>query len=335
MRPVFRPLVLATLLGLATVAQAESPAATAASTAVAAAAAPAKQVAGVQRLNVGDLLVTALYDGRTFLPVSALKDISAEDATALLEARFVPLTENGVQTAVNAFLVEKDGKRILVDAGSAACFGPTLGNVVANLRDAGFDPASIDTVLLTHLHPDHVCGIATADGERVFSNADILVAREDADHWLSAEVMAAAPEAARPMFKLAQDAMKPYQDAGRVKLFDAGSEPLAGVQALATQGHTPGHTSYLFAAADSTPLLVWGDVLHSHAVQFARPDVAFEFDSDRPAAVAARRSLLARAADEKLWVGGAHLPFPGLGHVAREGEAYRWIPVEFAPLAGE
>ena len=332
MRPAFRPFVLATALGLAPLAQAESPAATATA---AAAVAPVKQVAGVQRLNIGDLLVTALYDGRTFLPVSTLKDISAEDATALLEARFVPLTADGVQTAVNAFLVEKDGQRILVDARSRLPSRPTLGNVVANLRAAGIDPGSIDTVLLTHLHPDHVCGIATADGERVFSNADILVAREDAEHWLSAEVMAAAPEAARGMFKLAQTALKPYQDANRVKLFDAGSEPLGGVQALATQGHTPGHTSYLFAAVGSTPLLVWGDVLHSHAVQFARPDVAFEFDSDRPAAVAARRSLLARAADEKLWVGGAHLPFPGLGHVAREGDAYRWTPVEFAPLAGE
>ena len=98
-------------------------------------------------------------------------------------------------------------------------------------------------------------------------------------------------------------------------------------------GHTPGHTSWLFrGSAGQAPLLVWGDVVHYHAVQFRQPKASFEYDSDRRQAVASRQRLLARAADQGWWVAGAHLPFPCIGHVRREGRAgYAWVPAEFGP----
>lgn len=98
-----------------------------------------------------------------------------------------------------------------------------------------------------------------------------------------------------------------------------------------THGHTPGHVSYRFDSQGQS-LLVWGDVLHFHAVQFAHPEAAFEADSDRKAAIASRRGLLQQATAHGWWVAGAHLPFPGLGHVRSEGQAYAWVPAEYSPL---
>ncbi len=106
----------------------------------------------------------------------------------------------------------------------------------------------------------------------------------------------------------------------------------AGVAALDSSGHTPGHTSYLFDGRRGQKLLAWGDIVHYHAVQFARPDASHEGDSDRARAIAARRGLMERTATEGWWLAGAHLPFPGLGHVRKEDEAYAWVPGEFAPL---
>ncbi len=102
--------------------------------------------------------------------------------------------------------------------------------------------------------------------------------------------------------------------------------------ALDTHGHTPGHVSWLFDGGAGGKLLVWGDLVHFHAVQFAQPDASYEADSDRTAAIASRKQALAQAADAGWWVAGAHLPFPGLGHVRREGEAFAWVPGEFSPL---
>jgi len=96
-------------------------------------------------------------------------------------------------------------------------------------------------------------------------------------------------------------------------------------------GHTPGHTSYLFESSGQS-LLVWGDIVHSHATQFARPDIAIEFDVNRKQAVASRKKLFKDAAANKLWVAGAHMPFPGLGHVRKLGDGYSWVPAEYSPL---
>ncbi|WP_153144589.1 MBL fold metallo-hydrolase [Dechloromonas sp. H13] len=103
-------------------------------------------------------------------------------------------------------------------------------------------------------------------------------------------------------------------------------------RSVAANGHTPGHSAYLIGS-DDDKLLIWGDLVHNHAVQFARPQVAIEFDNDRKAAVATRQKIFARAAKERLLVGGMHLPFPGIGHVRKEAKGYSWVPIEFAPLA--
>lgn len=300
---------------------------------IANAAPPAKQmtqVPGYYRMVLGELEVTALYDGYVALDRKLLKGANARDIQSLLARMFVS-SGNGVQTAVNAYLINTGTNLILVDAGAAKCFGPTLGSIAGNIRAAGYEPAQVDTVLLTHLHGDHVCGLLEADGKPAFPNATVHVAREEAAFWLDKNTAEKAPKDAQAFFKMAQDAVAPYAEAGKLKEFNAGDSLLPGITSVPAQGHTPGHAGYLFSSGDQQ-LLVWGDIVHSHAVQFARPEVSIEFDIDSKKAIASRKRIFEEAARKKLWVAGAHLPFPGLGHVRAEKKGYAWVPVEYAPV---
>jgi glyoxylase-like metal-dependent hydrolase (beta-lactamase superfamily II) len=296
--------------------------------------APAKQATqspGYYRMALGEFEVTALYDGVIPIDAKLLKGAAAKDIQSLLARMFVPASEKGVQTAINAFLINTGRNLILVDAGAAGCFGPGLGAVAGNIRAAGYEPAQVDTILLTHLHGDHVCGIAAEDGKPAFANATVYVSREEAGFWLNKETAAKAPKEAQPFFKAAQDSVAPYVAAGKLKEFSAGQSLVPGVESVPLHGHTPGHGGYLFSSAGQR-ILVWGDVVHSHAVQFTRPEVSIEFDTDSKQAIASRKKILADASADKLWIAGAHLPFPGIGHVGKAGKSYAWVPVEYSPL---
>ncbi|WP_339486233.1 MBL fold metallo-hydrolase [Pseudomonas sp. EL_65y_Pfl2_R95] len=291
------------------------------------------QVPGYYRMALGDLEVTALYDGYIDIDTKLLKGASAEDIQSLLEKMFLD-SQNGVQTAVNAFLVNTGKNLVLVDTGAAKCFGPTLGNIQDNLKASGYTPEQVDSVLLTHLHPDHACGLLTADGKAAYPNATLFVPKGDADYWLSSAEQAKAPEAKRGMFSMSQKAVAPYTASEHVQFFSPDSTLPEGVVVVPSNGHTPGHTSYMLSSKGQN-LLVWGDIVHSHSVQFSKPEVAIEFDSDSAKAIETRKKLFAEAAKDKLWVAGAHLPFPGIGHVRSEGQGYVWVPTEFGPIRSD
>ncbi len=288
------------------------------------------QVPGYYRLMLGNVEVTALYDGAIDLDEKLLKNVHKRDLQRLLARQF--LQGPKVQTAVNAYLINTGSQLVLVDAGAAKLFGPGLGNIVANLKAAGYAPEQVDAVLITHLHGDHVNGLVTPEGQRVFANAEIWSARADNDFWLSESIAAQAPKDFQPFFKMSRDAAAPYLAAGKWKTFDSDRELLPGISSVDTRGHTPGHASYLVKNGGEQ-LLILGDLVHNHAVQFARPDVAFEYDNDTKQAVATRKRIFALAAREKLMVAGMHLPFPGVGHVRKEPKGYAWVPVEFGPTS--
>jgi len=289
-----------------------------------------KQVPGYYHMSLGDFQVTALYDGAVSVPTTLLAGISDSETQAALTDMFVPVTKDGVQTAVNGFLVNTGKDLILVDAGAATCFGPTLGGLADNLQSAGYETTQVSKVFLTHLHGDHSCGI-TADGKMVFPNATVYVTKDEAGYWLNKETASQAPKEAQPFFQAAQEAVAPYEAAGKLKQFMPGDTLADGVTSVPLAGHTPGHEGYMFSSGGQE-LLVWGDIVHSHAVQFANPGVSIDFDSDQKQAIATREKVLARAAKEKFWIGGAHLPFPGIGHVGEQNNGYRWIAAEYSPL---
>lgn len=288
------------------------------------------QVPGYYRMFLGNFEITALYDGAIDLDTKLLKNSNEKEIRHLLARMFVK--GPAVQTAVNAYLINTGSKLVLVDAGAAQLFGPGLGNIASNLKAAGYSPEQVDTVLLTHLHGDHVNGLIDAEGKAVFANAEIWSAQADNDFWLSEEIAAKAPKDFQAFFKMARDAAAPYRASGKWKVFFAGQQIVPGISSQAAYGHTPGHSAYLIADGKDK-LLIWGDIVHNHAVQFARPHVAIEFDNDSKAAVATRKRIFAQAAKEKLLVGGMHLPFPGIGHVRAEARGYSWVPIEFSPVA--
>lgn len=288
------------------------------------------QVPGYYRTQLGDFEVTALYDGAIELETKLLKNARPQDLNALLARMFVGNPK--MQTAVNAYLINTGKNLVLVDTGAAKLFGPSLGNIATNLKAAGYSLEQVDTVVLTHLHADHMGGLNDAGGQPIFPKARILAAQEDNDFWLSEKVAAAAPEGMQPFFKLSRDSAAPYLAKGQWATFAAGSELVPGIRAVKANGHTPGHTAFA-VESKGQKLLIWGDLVHAHAVQFAKPGVSIEFDVDQKQAIATRKAIMKEAAASKVLVGGMHLPFPGLGHVRAEGKgSYAWVPVEFAPL---
>lgn len=248
----------------------------------------------------------------------------------MLAETFMP-PDGDRRTAVIAFLLEDNGRRILIDAGSGDSLGPDTGYLPANLAAAQTDPADIDHVLLTHLHPDHAGGLISPDGQAVCSHATVHVAKADADHWLPAGRADTATGMQRLMYDTAARALAPYRNTGRFRIFSDAAEVIPGVRNVNLSGHTPGHTGYVCGEGDET-VLFWGDTIHSHAVQLRRPNVAVGTDSDKPGAVASRRKVLDLASSNRWWVGAAHLPFPGLGHLRRDADRYTWVPVTFTPV---
>ena len=198
--PTLRRLAAASLVSLSLAAGAATPALT-------------TQVPGYYRQALGGFSVTALYDGYIDLNTQLLKGIQADDLQRLLARMFLDNTR-GVQTAVNAYLVHTGEQLVLVDTGAGQCFGPGLGSLLDNLRASGYAPEAVDAVLLTHLHPDHLCGLLDREGRAVFPNAKVWATQADADFWLSEQVAGAAPEAMRPFFKMAREAVAPYRTKG-------------------------------------------------------------------------------------------------------------------------
>jgi glyoxylase-like metal-dependent hydrolase (beta-lactamase superfamily II) len=285
---------------------------------------------GFPGVRVGDLFITALYDG--FVPVLADEvhgEPLAEVRRLLTEAFMSP--DGDRRTAVVAFLVEDNGRRILIDTGSGDSLGPNTGWLQNNLAAAQTDPAGIDHVLLTHLHPDHAGGLISPGGQAVFSHATVHTAKADADHWLDAARAAAATGIQRLVHDTAARALAPYRDTGRFVTFSAGAEVIPRVSTVNLSGHTSGHTGYLFGEGEDA-VLFWGDTIHCHAVQLRRPSASMEADSDERAAVASRRKALDLASSNRWWVGAAHLPFPGLGHLRRDSDRYTWVPGSYVPV---
>jgi glyoxylase-like metal-dependent hydrolase (beta-lactamase superfamily II) len=288
------------------------------------------QSPGFQRIRIGELLITALYDGFVPVPADDLHGAPPAEIHRLLADGFMPADGDG-HTAVIAFLVEHHDRQILIDAGSGDSLGLDTGYVATNLAAAVIDPGDIDHVLLTHLHPDHAGGLISADGEAVFSHATIHAAKAETDHWLDPDRAAAATGVQQLVHDSAARALAPYRDTGRFVTFGDCGEVLPGVRPVNLAGHTPGHTGYLLGEDDAT-VLFWGDTVHSHTVQLRRPSVTMAADSDEPAAIAARRKALNLVSSNQWWVGAAHLPFPGLGHLRRDARRYAWVPVTYAPV---
>jgi glyoxylase-like metal-dependent hydrolase (beta-lactamase superfamily II) len=283
------------------------------------------QAPGFYRMMLGTIEVTALSDGTHPFPVdTVMRHVSPKRiATSLKEEELsLPL-----QGSINAYLVNTGDKLILIDSGAGALYGGCCGRLLANLRAAGYRPEQVDEVLLTHLHKDHVGGVSH-DGAMVFPNAVLRTTQAEADYWLTAANRRAAPAFLATFFDSAAASVAPYIAAGRFKPF-AGEQQIApGIRTRTAPGHTAGHAVYFIESGAQT-LLIWGDIVHVAAVQLQTPSATVKYDTDAVAAQQSRRDLLELAASRHLIVAAAHIAFPGLGHVRRNGRSWDWLPLNY------
>ncbi len=288
---------------------------------------PETQVAGVYHRRLGDVLVTGLSDGYVDMGYSIFRNIPEQETKAILarDHRISP-----PRISVNAFALRVNGRTYLIDCGSADLMGPTCGRLPDNLAAAGIEPASVDGVLLTHVHPDHSNGLTdAATGTRLFPNAEVIVHENEINHWFNDEAMAKAAERPRRRyFEAGRTQLKPYMAADRVRTFRNG-EVLPGVTAISIPGHTPGHTAYAVSSVGRS-MVVWGDTVHVPEIQVALPHVTMEFDTDPDAAAKARQMIFDMVVTDDMLIGGMHLHFPGFGHMRREGGQYTLAAEQWA-----
>ncbi len=251
--------------------------------------ASAQQVPGYYHHQFGNYRITSLLDGTIYLDPKLFKNLSPAEKTKIL-TKYAAVNEKGIQTSVNAFLVD-DGKSLtLVDSGAASCFGPQLGSIAKNLELAGYQLANVKTVLLTHLHPDHVCGIAQ-NGKAVFANATIYAHEREADYWLNPANEKTVPADKKENYlgtvKNVKAALAPYQAKKAFKTFK-DDDVIQGFEVINTQGHTPGHHSFRLKSKGQQIVFV-GDIVHSHSLQFDAPKTGVDFDVNSEQAINTRR----------------------------------------------
>ena len=287
------------------------------------------QSPGVYRYKLGDCELTALYDGTWYLPIGPhfVRNASERAVNKALAIAFLP--PDVLPVSFTALLVNTGSKLILVDTGTAGQITDTAGFMNANLAAADVKPDDIDTIVISHFHPDHIDGIKTKDGAKVFANAEILVPEPEWSYWMDDAHMTGVGE---PVHKYFLNARRIFSDiAKEVRRFKPGAEVAPGIVSIPAYGHTPGHTAFAIHSGTES-MLVISDTAREPFLFVRHPSWQPSYDMDGPMAAAARRQMLERAAADRMPVAGYHFPFPAVGHIVRRRLGYDLVPAMWAPL---
>jgi len=281
---------------------------------------------GFRRMKMGDVEIVSLIDGIARRPLGEefVKNAPLAEVKALLSSQGLPTDH--IDIPFTPFLVVAGQRRILMDTGLGEFGGATTGKLLENLRAAGFGPADIDTVLITHYHGDHIGGLRNKAGELVFAKAKVMVPAPEHAFWMDDAKMAAAPEAMKGGFANVRRVFA-QMPADMLVRFEPGSEVAPGIRSVAAFGHTPGHTLFDLASAGQRFTYV-GDLTNVPALFARNPDWAVTFDMDAEAARKVRRETFQRIVANNSMVGGFHFPFPALGRMVSVGNGYGFQPVD-------
>jgi glyoxylase-like metal-dependent hydrolase (beta-lactamase superfamily II) len=291
--------------------------------------AAAEQAPGVYRYKLGDVQLTALYDGIWNLPIDGtfMRNASASAVNKALTAAFLP--PNILPISFTALLVNTGGRLVLIDTGTAGQITDSAGFMNANLAAAGVKPEMIDIIVISHFHPDHIDGLKTKDGDKVFPNAEILVPEPEWAYWMDDGNMSRASGALHKYFLNARRIFKDI--AKEVRRYKPGSEVAPGIVSIPAYGHTPGHTAFAIHSGNQM-MLAMSDTVRNPYLFVRHPDWQPIFDMDGPLAVKARRHMLDRAASDRMLVEAYHFPFPASGHIVKSGRGYELVPVMWQSL---
>ncbi len=287
-----------------------------------------KQAPAFYRFKLGSYELTAIHDGVWYRDIDA-KFIGNAPWPAVQKAMDNAYMEPGkLQIPFTTLLVNTGSKLILIDTATGGQLAATAGSFMANLAAAGVDPKAVDTILISHFHPDHINGIKDKENAIVFPNAEINVPAPEWAFWMDDAKMNAAPDGMKPAFR---NARRIFGDLKDVKRFEPGNEVAPGVTSIAAYGHTPGHTAFAIASGNRS-MLALSDTTNNPWLFVRNPDWHAAFDMDGPMAAENRKRLLDRAVVDRMLVQGYHFPFPASGHIVKTGlNSYDLAPVLWQP----
>jgi glyoxylase-like metal-dependent hydrolase (beta-lactamase superfamily II) len=274
----------------------------------------------VLKFKVGDIEVIQMYDGvwEKAHDEKFIRNATLDETKAALRAG--GLSDAHVPIPFTVTAVKTKGKTVLFDSGTGAQLAPTAGNITkSNLwKAAGIDPKKVTTIVITHFHPDHISGLMAKDtNAAIFPNAEILVPAAEYKFWTDPSTTAGAAKRIQAVFPGWKN----------IKQFEGDKEVASGVRAIATPGHTPGHTSYVIASG-RRQLIVLGDVTNIRALNLTNPGWHLIFDADPALAETNRRKILDRAIADKATLTGYHWGVPGAGTISKDGKGYAFVPVK-------
>ncbi len=280
------------------------------------------------RFKIGDFEATVVSDGR--LPLGELAPAfpaaPPDEVARLMRDNFLapdaPLEQN-------ALVVNTGRHLVLFDTGmgesmgqQSRMFGPTIGKLLQNLRAAGIEPGQIDVVCASHAHCDHIWALVNARGQRTFPNARVAISEADQRFWTD-DGNKSGPDFMKVFIDGAKKNLPAYRD--RMTMVRDGQEVVPGVTAIAAPGHTVGHHVYAVRSGDES-LVFTADLAHHQVLLLRRPQWEFSFDTDPKQSAQTRSRMLDRFATDREQILSYHFPWPGIGHVAREGDGYEWVP---------
>ena len=274
------------------------------------------------RFKLGSAEATIVSDGALPLgdPHANFLGLTPEEMDKQLRDNFLP-NDNAVLEQ-NALVLNTGDKLILFDTGLGTLdlFGPTTGKLMNSLKQAGINPEDIDAVVMSHAHIDHCGGCMADDGSRHFPNAEYFITEADYKFWTDETKV---PEQFKVFLETAQKNLTPNLD--RLHFFKDGEEILPGIHAIYTPGHTVGHTVFMIDQGGQQLCFI-GDLAHHPVLLLEKPLTEFKYDTDPKQSAQSRVKMLGRLADERVALLAYHFAWPGIGHVAREGDGFRYFP---------
>lgn len=284
---------------------------------------------GFYRFKIGDFQATVISDGYGPIPVGPIFAMNTSEAelAPVLKANFM---QPVIQVTNNPLVVDTGRERILVDTGFGEKIGPPFGSfpgLEENLRRAGIMSESIDLVVISHCHLDHIGGLVTKSGALAFPKAQFVFVDAEWNYWTGNRYESDVSSSPMPdPFKqatigVARENLPPVAD--RCRFVKQGGEIISGVHYIAAPGHSPSHAAILFTS-DREQFIHMGDIAHNPVTSLQHPDWTPVFDYDPVQAINSRKAILDRVATDGVMVMGYHFPFPAIGHVVRNGTAYHW-----------
>jgi len=290
---------------------------------------PKPRNAGFYRFKLGEFNMATISDGVLAAPAAAFAgDVTPEQLKEVLRQGFQSET---LMPDCNILFIDTDTHKVLIDSGSGNLNGDTAGKLVENLALAQIDPADIDTIIISHAHPDHVGGLTDPMGVSLFPNARYYVPNVEWQFWMNPKVslpkVKLPDEAKQGFIAVAKKQLSAIQD--RVTRFEVNQEIIPGITAMSAPGHTPGHVAFRVTSGE-TSLVHTADVVHTHTINLWNPSWQPLFDADPDQAAATRQSVLEKIAGDRTLMFAYHFPFPGVGHIVpREAGGFNWEPVNW------